>query len=500
MKTKLIISIVLLCLFGACENEINEAQTILNGILPDLKNETITLVPIQDYFPGLTMVGTYHTATADSLGRYIFRFTTTNSYFYQIINNDYPHLRADIYLEPGDSLFVDQSSWTDKPKFLIEGKGSDKLKYLEKDCQISPNNKPFYDKIRSDYFSTELDFKRFIDSIHFERVNALTSFKDIPTLLRNHHLNTLNAERAQLLLEHLERRNYYTAQKFDYYYPEESYDDFLDSINFDNDFSKTTASKFLTNSYLNYRARQAFKSKTDNEWWQENLSWKLTFVSTQPKSLWTDLLALSTIRDYSFGLMTDNFFVDLETFDNEFNNKFSNSQNKHLFKVNITPYKNLAPGKPAPDFELPDSSGNMHRLSDFKGNIVYIDFWGTWCYPCIKEIPDALILQEQYTKDEPVIFLYVALEYDSTDIAGWKEFISGNNPRFAKFLNHKPFPGVHLVAEKQFRNEAISAYKLNSAPTHVLIDQNGNIVKARAKRSNKIQEDIDELLKTIMEK
>jgi thiol-disulfide isomerase/thioredoxin len=226
----------------------------------------------------------------------------------------------------------------------------------------------------------------------------------------------------------------------------------------------------------------------------------LKFVSAQPKSLWTDLLALSTIRDYSFGLMRDDFFIDLETFDNAFKDKFFNSQNKNLFKVNITSYKNLAPGKPAPDFALPDSSGNMHRLSDFKGNVVYIDFWGTWCYPCIQEIPDALVLQQRYAKDEPVTFLYVALEYDSTDIAGWKEFISGNDSRFGKLLHHKPFPGVHLVAEKQFRNEAISAYKLNSAPTHVLIDQNGNIVKARAKRSNEIREDIDELLKTIKKK
>ncbi|NLO50584.1 MAG: TlpA family protein disulfide reductase [Bacteroidales bacterium] len=500
MKTRLIVLIALMSLFGACKNEKKEAQTILNGILPDLKNETITLVPVQDYFPGLTMVGTYPTVKTDSLGKYLFRFTTTNSCFYQIINNNYHQLRADIYLEPGDSLFVDQSSWRDKPKFLIDGKGSDKLKHLEKDCLIFPKNKSFYDKIRSDYFSTELDFKRFIDSIHFERVDALTSFKDIPDLLRNHHLNTLNAERAQLLLEHLERRNYYIKQKPDYYYPDESYVGFLDSINFDNDFSKTTASKLLTNSYLNYLARQAFKSKTDKEWWEESLSWKLKFVSAQPKSLWTDLLALSTIRDYSFGLMRDDFFIDLETFDNAFKDKFFNSQNKNLFKVNITSYKNLAPGKPATDFALPDSSGNMHRLSDFKGNVVYIDFWGTWCYPCIQEIPDALVLQQRYAKDEPVTFLYVALEYDSTDIAGWKEFISGNDSRFGKLLHHKPFPGVHLVAEKQFRNEAISAYKLNSAPTHVLIDQNGNIVKARAKRSNEIREDIDELLKTIKKK
>jgi thiol-disulfide isomerase/thioredoxin len=125
---------------------------------------------------------------------------------------------------------------------------------------------------------------------------------------------------------------------------------------------------------------------------------------------------------------------------------------------------------------------------------VYIDFWGTWCYPCIQEIPDALKLQEKY-KGQPVTFLYVALEYDNEDIAGWREFIAGENKEFGKLLKGKPFPGVHLVAEKQFRNESINAYKLSFAPTHVLIDQNGRIVKVRAKGPKEIHEEIDELLK-----
>ncbi len=378
MKTNVIITIAILAIWGACKNDKEVSKTILSGILPDLKNETIILVPVDEYFPGLLINDTYPIVKTDSLGRYKFRFTTTTSNFYQIINNNYHHLKADIYLESGDSLFIDQSSRPDEPGFVIIGKGSDKVKHLQKDYSIFTKDKTFYDKFRSDYFATELDFKRFIDSIHFERVNALTSSKTVPDLLRKYHLNTLNAERVDFLLEHLKTRNYYVKQEFDYFYPDESYYNFLDSVDFDNDFSKTTAAKFLANNYLNFRARYAFKSKPEEEWWQENLSWKLGFVSDQPKSLWTDLLALSTIRDYSVGLMTDNFFADLEEFDNNISHKFSNDQNRSLFEDNITSYKNLAPGKPAPDFELPDSSGILHRLSDFKGNIVYMDFWGTW--------------------------------------------------------------------------------------------------------------------------
>jgi peroxiredoxin len=54
------------------------------------------------------------------------------------------------------------------------------------------------------------------------------------------------------------------------------------------------------------------------------------------------------------------------------------------------------PGKAAPDFALPDLSGKTVRLSDFKGKVVLLDFWATWCVPCREEIPAFIQLQRQY--------------------------------------------------------------------------------------------------------
>jgi peroxiredoxin len=53
-------------------------------------------------------------------------------------------------------------------------------------------------------------------------------------------------------------------------------------------------------------------------------------------------------------------------------------------------------GSTAPEFELADLSGKRVRLSDFKGKVVILDFWATWCGPCREEIPDFVKLQEKY--------------------------------------------------------------------------------------------------------
>ncbi len=56
--------------------------------------------------------------------------------------------------------------------------------------------------------------------------------------------------------------------------------------------------------------------------------------------------------------------------------------------------------QPAPDFSLPDAQGKLHRLTDWQGKVVILNFWATWCGPCKKEIPLLNAMQKDYGSDE----------------------------------------------------------------------------------------------------
>jgi thiol-disulfide isomerase/thioredoxin len=490
MRSTLIILLLTGLTLSSCKKA--TPRTTIAGVLPNQPNSELRLIPVEDYFPGLETDGDYPKARTDSLGYFVFSLDSINEDFYKITQNSNGRVQQDLYLESGDSIFVNVPKYKTDEQFHISGKGSEKLQYLVSDWNIFPKSAEFYTKIRSSDFETEMDFKRYIDSIHKIRLKGVDTMFFKTETLKQHHLKTLNAERAELLLSHLEYRNYRMNNFFAYFHPEEAYYQFLDDLDLAEDVSNNTAVKKLAGPFLTNKAEMSIREVEQNKQWEMKFGARFEYVTKQEPSSWNDQLLMSVVNQYSMAMLQDNFFETLERYDDAIDQAFLSEQAHQLFKDNVEIYANLAPGKPAPDFELPDANGTMVRLSDLKGKIVYIDFWGTWCGPCIQEIPAALELQNNFAED--IEFLYVALEYGDEDIERWKEFIAGNTKTSQKLFNNGPFPGVHLVADKQFNNEALKPYSLNFAPTHVLIDRDGRIIDARADGAAYVSEQLSELV------
>ena len=96
-------------------------------------------------------------------------------------------------------------------------------------------------------------------------------------------------------------------------------------------------------------------------------------------------------------------------------------------------YELLAVGKQAPDFVLTDLNGKPQRLSDFRGKVVFLNFWATWCKPCREEMPSMEVLHKNFEKDGLVI-LAVSIDRVTTtkDIP---PFIKGMNLTFPVLID-----------------------------------------------------------------
>lgn len=117
----------------------------------------------------------------------------------------------------------------------------------------------------------------------------------------------------------------------------------------------------------------------------------------------------------------------------------------------------LSIGDEAPDFTLVDLNGEEHRLSDYKGQGVFLNFWGTWCKPCVKEMP-AMDRQYEIYKEQGVQILAVNIAQSDFEVE-----------RFASQYG-LDFP---IVIDKT--KSVLEAYNIDPLPSTLLINPDGKI-------------------------
>ena len=136
--------------------------------------------------------------------------------------------------------------------------------------------------------------------------------------------------------------------------------------------------------------------------------------------------------------------------------------------------------KTAPEFSLKDANGQTVHLSDYKGKVVLLDFWATWCGPCKVEIPWFIDFEQQF-KDRGFAVLGVSMDEDGWEVV--KPYIQDSRINYRVVLGNERVSDIYGG--------------LDSLPTTLLIDRQGKIASVHiglSRGKEEFRNDIDHLL------
>lgn len=118
------------------------------------------------------------------------------------------------------------------------------------------------------------------------------------------------------------------------------------------------------------------------------------------------------------------------------------------------------------EFEMEDQFGNVHRLDDYKGKVIFLNFWATWCGPCRNEMPEIQMLYEEYAAQGE------NAEVAVIGVAGPGMGGEGSREEITAFMEENGYTYPVLMDET---GEMFSYYGISAFPTTFMIDRDGNV-------------------------
>ena len=380
-------------------------------------------------------------------------------------------------LAPGDDLYLtlDMKEFDETVKW--SGTGSEKNQLLAARFLYDEQNKTsarnYYDNTREQITRlTPNEFKNYCDSLSQIRYNFLDKYKVKLTpsdYLANYYDEYFMNYSRKSDFPRLQKY-YREREKLEPWDIEDSYNDFKETFHADNDlmsfasrYDREIRSIVFFDIYSDFRNEYEIPVfGLDDNYKKRNYFTELLYSG---KSAY--ILKYKTVGDVIERGSWDLAVEMMEAYRKDFPNTTCLSKLEKAYSK----AKTVAPGQFAYDFELEDLEGNKVRLSDFRGKVVYLDFWSTGCAPCRSQIERYAPKLKEKMKDKDIVFMYVACE--------------GNVKRVKKYIEKNDVKGVVLMAKDQ---EATirDKYWFNGIPEYYIIDKEGKIVQRDANRPSSL--------------
>jgi thiol-disulfide isomerase/thioredoxin len=385
--------------------------------------------------------------------------TDENGRFDTVISLEKPEYysisRNTLYLSPGDDLDIFVTTFNTEARFA--GVGAEANNYMK--FRLFPKGGSFIESGRNIRKSFEAT-KDVVDSLAAIRYAELKALKNVSKDFKE-------LEKARITADVINSYIYYMS------YAKEVAGLSQDEIKQFRDKHIAAITQYVNplykeindDRYLDVAVVRDVLSHRDNSAWFEGVA-----ETSLSKELYQASKYVSRIDN---GLTADTLNKIVTAVSG-----FGNAEIRHELDIKIEKALTLQAGKSAFDFEFIDTTGNIKHLSDFKGKVIYIDFWATWCGPCIAEAPFMEALAEKF-KDKDIVFLPVSTD-NTTSV--WLNYLAKHEKKLVQY---------HTSDLSYAAN-----WSIRYIPRFVIIDRNFNITDSYAPRPS--EEKTEEILTALL--
>jgi len=449
-----LILLLVLAFAFACSQPAEKTSISFGGTLENLEAGAVEFVFYRDYTNNHREIITIE---PDAEGNFKVDFEMPGA-----ASGNLRHGRTSIllFLEPGDELefTADATNWLETINFSGKGAEANNFCVLYQREVLPGVGNSFFSNAAANLLPEA--FAAAIDSVASLKLNLLAGFPEKESLnpaFKAWFETEVQYDRYSRLLSYPAMHQRFNSLKTLPELPENYYaflevPDLFDSSRLNSE----TYVNFLQ-AYLGYCADDHKARFTD-----DNSPNEINYVLAGeliPGESGYYVQAISINREFNYG--------DLDKA-RALYDKFMETAESEDLKARVTNTWNgiqaLMPGNPAPDFTMTDMDGNEVSLSDFRGKVVYLKFWASWCGPCMRQVPPAAELKRRLADQEDLVFLYVSID---TDLDAWRNTVKRNH-----------ISGIHFQTPGRERGTP-ALYQVKWIPTFFIIGKDGSIFDNR---------------------